>query len=86
MPKTVNTREERENHISDLCDQCGCKEKIRRIHFELYVDKQWHPHPPQAFVEWWNTVYPDAKKDLVASYNSEHYQNEWHEAKHFGAI
>jgi len=26
---------------------------LRKIHFDQFVDRQWHPHPSKAFTRWW---------------------------------
>jgi hypothetical protein len=80
----MKSREQRENFISDMCDQHGCKTRVRKIHFEQYVDRGWHPHPPQSFINWWNTTHP-GEPGMVSAFNSKFYLDQWEEAKQCGA-
>ncbi len=54
----IKTRKQLGDEINDLCDQAGCNEKIRKIHSAQYVDRRWNPHPPRAFLSWWNQDGP----------------------------
>ncbi len=75
------TRKQLAGEIEELCEQAGCKEKIRQVHSKQYVDKRWNPHPPRAFLSWWNQDGPRLTKaatgrdwaliDAVRAYNSE---------------
>lgn len=52
------TREEREDHISDLCAFHNCNEKTRKLHLQQFVGGGphpggWHPHPMSDFKKWW---------------------------------
>ena len=38
--------------IDRICTAHGCGDKLRRIHFEQFVDRQWHPHPPKTWEKW----------------------------------
>ncbi len=77
----TKTRKQLSEEIEDLCDQAGCKEKIKQVHSKQYVDKRWNPHPPRAFLSWWNqdgpklTVTATGRSwediDAVRAYNCE---------------
>ncbi len=54
----TKTRKQLSSEIEELCEQAGCKEKIRQVHSKQYVDKRWNPHPPRAFLSWWNQDGP----------------------------
>ena len=51
----MKSRDKLADEISDLCEQAGCNPKIRKVHREQYVHKRWNPHPPNRFVDWWNS-------------------------------
>ena len=78
-------REKRKQTIDDMCDQAGCGERVRKIHFGQFVDHSWHPHPPNDFVSWWPrhrdySYGVDAKR----AYNCQIYRNEFLESKQYG--
>ncbi len=54
----TKTRKQLGEEIEDLCEQSGCKEKVKQVHSKQYVDKRWNPHPPRAFLSWWNQDGP----------------------------
>lgn len=39
--------------INTLCDVHECSKRIRKVHFDQYVNSRCNAHPPQAFVNWW---------------------------------
>lgn len=92
----TKTRQQLNDEISDLCDQKGCNDKIRRIHTVQYVDRRWNPHPPQRFVNWWgsgglketekqtNRSWGDI--DAVRAFNTEAVRQIYQEAKEFGIV
>lgn len=81
------TREERADIIGDLCSEHNCSEKAGRIHFTQYVDRQWHPHPPEDFVVWFKTLqdWIIFKTNPRVAWNCQLYRDEWMEAKQYGA-
>jgi hypothetical protein len=74
-------REDLENQIGDLCDQHGCNDKRRKIHFQQYVDRRWNPHPPLEWRLWWGKHPESDSVPAVAAYNSQCYRLQWHIAK-----
>ena len=38
--------------IKRLCSATGCSDKIRKIHYDQFVNRSWHPHPPQRWEKW----------------------------------
>ncbi len=80
-------REERVEAITEMCSRAGCSEKVAKIHFDQYVDRHWHPHPHEAFCDWWK-LHADFIKHGVKvkiAWNCQHYRDEWMEAKQYGA-
>ncbi len=75
------TRQRLSEEIESLCEQAGCKESIQKLHHAQYVDRHWNPHPPRAFLSWWNQDGPKlthaatdrqwADIDAVRAYNCE---------------
>ncbi len=61
----TKTRKQLADEIEDLCHEAGCKDKIRQVHSKQYVDKRWNPHPPRAFLSWWNQDGPKLTKDAT---------------------
>lgn len=47
-------RQTRADKITDACDERGCEGKSRKVHFDQFVKFGWDPHPPMAFMAWWN--------------------------------
>lgn len=79
-------REKRKQIADWLCEQAGCNETMRKKHFAEYVDKGWHPHPPQTFRNWWSRH--DHCKDgpsAMNAWNCACYRDEYMEAKSYGA-
>jgi hypothetical protein len=81
--------------IQRLCKQAGCNDKIRRIHFDQFVDHQWHPHPPRIFEEWIrrHPTYQemtmkgtDPREATIKLFNSAPCYQEFSVAKETGAI
>ncbi len=58
----TKTRKQLTGEIEELCEQAGCKEKVKQVHSKQYVDKRWNPHPPRAFLSWWNKDGPQLMK------------------------
>lgn len=54
----IKTRKQLGEEIDSLCEQAGCRESIQKIHHAQYVDRRWNPHPPRAFLSWWNQDGP----------------------------
>jgi hypothetical protein len=81
------TRKALSDQISDLCDQAGCSEKIRKIHAAQFVDRRWNPHPPQSFVAWWanRPEHADSGVDASRAFNSQNFRDQFMEAKSVGA-
>lgn len=52
------TRKDKIEKIARLCKAAGCNDKLRKIHFSQFVYRDWHPHPPRAFVDWF-ARHPD---------------------------
>lgn len=82
--------------IDVLCDVHECQEKTRKIHFDLYVNKRWNPHPPSRFVQWWRSAgarYTEKKTgrgwsdiDEVRAFNCEAVRESYSEAKQVGLV
>jgi len=47
------TKLEKARDIKIICDKCGCGESLRKIHFDLFVNKDWQPHASLRFKKWW---------------------------------
>jgi hypothetical protein len=79
-------KDKRITQINRMCDDAGCAEKIRKIHFKQYVHDNWHPHPPKDFCDWWSTQ-PDFHNGIDAkrAYNCQRYRDEFLESKQYGA-
>ena len=58
------TTEERIDIVTELCKEHGCKDKVRKIHYEQFVERDWHPHPPEDFIDWW-AKHPDSTEHAV---------------------
>ena len=82
----MKSREQLENEVSDMCDQAGCKDKIRKVHFDQYVNKHWRPHPPQEFVSWWykQKTYKESGMGAKVAYNAQVFYQSYLEAKQVG--
>ncbi len=81
-------RKKRTLEINALCDEAGCSDKIRKIHFEQYVDldRRWNPHPSKKFADWWKNHKDcvDHGIDVNRAFNCENYRQEFLEAKEIG--
>lgn len=79
------SREDRKNRITELCERAGCSDKLRKIHFEQYVDRHWNPHPSDAFRKWWSR-HPDCGEgiDVKRAYNCKRYVDEFFDARKIG--
>lgn len=79
------SRQDREIEVRAMCSEHGCSEKIRKIHFDQYVHRQWHPHPPAVFVDWWKSE-PEYLHSIDAkrAYNCQVYRDRFLEAKQHG--
>jgi len=92
----TKTRQQLSNEISDLCDQAGCNDKIRKVHSSQYVDRGWNPHPPQRFINWWgmkgkaitekqtDKAWQDV--DAIRAFNCEDAREVYRQTKMIGAI
>ena len=70
------SREQRIREINDMCDQHGCSDKVCKIHFDQYVDRHWHPHPPAEFVQWWMQQHEYIQSEVLPkpAWNTEYYR------------
>lgn len=90
----MNEQEKLKSEIDDLCEHHGCSNKIRKIHFDQYVFRQWNPHPPSRFVTWWQSEGPVFTEKKTArgwfgintetAFNCEAVKESYHEAKSIG--
>ena len=78
------TTEFRIEAIGELCDQAGCNQKMRKVHYGQYVHRQWNPHPSERFLAWWKNHKNGDIKPTTA-YNTRIYMEEYLEAKNYGA-
>jgi hypothetical protein len=78
------SREERIETITELCNHEECSHKIRKIHFDQFVERDWHPHPPADFVEWWETKL--LQTSVATAWNVQAYRDEFSELQRIGAI
>ena len=46
------TRQEKAEKITRLCNHNGCSAKIKKVHYDQFVDRQWHPHPLARWEKW----------------------------------
>ena len=46
------TTQEKAEKITRLCNRAGCSKKLKDIHFKQFVERSWHPHPPQRWEKW----------------------------------
>ena len=83
----MSSKQEREEQIAEMCTLAGCKDKIRKIHFDQYVHRNWHPHPPKEFRDWW-TIQPEFTQgiDSKRAYNCDIYRQRYLEAKEIGVL
>ena len=70
-----------EDEIADLCERHRCSEKKRKIHLDQFVNRGWHPHAPESFVDWWHK-HPDFKNsggslDAKRAYNCQRYRSQF---------
>lgn len=69
-----------------LCDEAGCNEKRRKIHFDQIVHRAWNPHPSKEFVKWWHNQ-PEFRidgVDAVRARNCKVFCDRFKEARKFG--
>jgi hypothetical protein len=88
-------RKELIEEISDLCEQHGCNRKTKKVHLSQYADRQWNPHPPQHFINWWGSVGIEKTEkrtknawrdiDAIRAFNCEAVRETYREAKQIGA-
>lgn len=78
--------EARIKEITRMCDIAGCNTKVRKIHFEQFVNKQWHPHPPEAFIDWWAEQIDCTVGGVKAkvAWNCQRYRDEFNEIRAYG--
>lgn len=82
----MDQKEKRRQEIDELCDEAGCSDKIRKIHFEQFVHRHWHPHPPKEFKDWWVCQHECEQGMSVArAYNCQIYHQRFLEEKAVGA-
>lgn len=73
-------RETRTKLVNSLCEAAGCTEKVRKIHFHQFVDHNWHPHPPTAFVTWWKS-HPENSISPARAFNCSRYLAQFNESQ-----
>ncbi len=76
------TREERIEEIAEICATHNCTEKRRKIHFDQYVDRAWHPHPSDKFIIWFQSQddFLREKVNPKVAWNCQSYRDQWTEA------
>jgi hypothetical protein len=83
------TRKDKINKIGRLCKTAGCNEKLRKLHFEQFVYRDWHPHPPQIFIDWF-ARHPDnfgeGGSGAVTFFNCARYYEQFCEARSVGLL
>lgn len=78
-------RNERARFVTELCEEHGCNAKIAKIHFEQFVNHNWHPHPSADFGIWWKTQPGFAQGiDVKRAFNCQNYRDRFLEAKQYG--
>ena len=89
------TRQERVEKITRLCNNSGCSKKLQHIHFEQFVDRSWHPHPPKSFSDWivrhrdyqeMTTKGTLPQEAAVKLFNATPYYEEFCEARELGLL
>lgn len=84
----MTNQERKEEEIAELCATHNCSEKIRKMHFELYVKRGWCPHPSEGFTKWWKPdgVNPDSGAETGGHEEAwrKCVQPETHAWKHYG--
>ena len=80
----MSTTKERE--IAELCSQHSCTEKIRKIHFDQFIHRNWHPHPSVEFERWW-AKHADFTQgiSIKVAWNCQRYRQEFLKAREVGA-
>lgn len=78
------SKEQRARDVDEMCDNAGCSDKIRKIHYEQYVKRQWHPHPPKEFCDWWGGQY-ESRQGIEAkrAYNCEVFRQRYLDEKSY---
>jgi len=75
--------------IARLCAAAGCPDKLRKIHFNQFVYREWHPHPPRDFIDWW-ARHPDnvgeGGSDPESFFNCARYYAQFREARIHGLL
>jgi hypothetical protein len=83
------TRKEKQDKITRLCDRAECSAKMRKLHFDQFVYRDWHPHPPQSFIDWF-ARHPDnigeGGSGPVAFFNCQRYYDQFCEARMRGLL
>ena len=80
------TRDERKEEVAELCATHNCTEKLRKIHYDQFVDRYWHPHPSEEFLEWFKTLedFRLFNVNPKVAWNCQRYRDEFWEAKKYG--
>ena len=76
------TRQERINAINRLCSEASCGPTARKVHFNQFVDRNWHPHPPVEFEQWWSKSGHSTR--AVTAWNCQSFRDEYMESKGYG--
>jgi hypothetical protein len=83
------TPKEKAAKITRLCDKAGCSDKLRKVHFAQFVERGWHPHPPQTFFDWWSR-HPDnvgaGSSGPVTFFNAARYYAQFCEMRELGLL
>ncbi len=79
-------RDARIQTVRAMCREHGCSDKIQKIHFDQYVDRNWHPHPSAGFVDWWANHLDHKLAGLAVkpAWNTQRYRDEFNEIRSFG--
>lgn len=69
----------RQQIIGMKCDQAGCPDTVRTVHFQQFVKKGWDAHPSAAFLAWWHPY--ERQPDSGASIGGHPDAVRWHARK-----
>jgi hypothetical protein len=96
VPMDVFNSMSKDEQIAALCNYHECSKKIRAVHRDQFVLRQWNPHPPQRFVAWWSkTGALDTEKatdrswlgiDAERAFNCEAVRQVYRQMKELAAI
>lgn len=46
----------KQQQIGALCRYHECSDKQAKAHYNAYVFRNWNPHPPTQFMQWWPQI------------------------------